>query len=257
MIDLLRRQFKECASWKRRGERMDRLYLSLESLVAGRDRLTEEAANRILRRAARPLVKTHSLPDFAPWRASHERWLADLLRQATIYYVLRDGRSVLCSLHRFVQGFEAAARCSIGEFMRQTVNGESRPRIWANHVEQWIDEPRAHVLKYEELLRGMRDILERIGQQTEMTPLYREPLLPRPIGSVWQSRFARVMNRRPESTAIVATYRPGRTEKWQTTFTEDDRAFFHREAGNVLIRLGYEVSDAWVGQATCSASSQR
>ena len=37
--------------------------------------------------------------------------------------------------------------------------------------------------------------------------------------------------RRPESTAIVATRRWGKPEKWQETFTQEDREFFHREAG--------------------------
>jgi hypothetical protein len=50
---------------------------------------------------------------------------------------------------------------------------------------------------------------------------------------------------RPESTAIIN----GGRQDWHECFTPEDRAFFHREAGDLLVELGYESSDAWVRES--------
>lgn len=176
-IDLLRRQFKECASWKRCGERLDRFYLSLESLLDARNGISETAALDVLRRAKRLLVKTHALPGFKAWREGYERWTSELMRRTTVFYVLRDGRDELGSLHSFMQGFEPSARCPMSDFTRQTVKGKSRPRIWGAHVLRWLEVPEVRVVKFEDIVKDTRAILGRIGRETGMEPLYQEPLL--------------------------------------------------------------------------------
>ena len=58
-IDLLRKQFAECKSWKMPGELLDRLYFALESFAPKFNPLSESAALNILQRATRPIIKTH------------------------------------------------------------------------------------------------------------------------------------------------------------------------------------------------------
>jgi hypothetical protein len=41
-----------------------------------------------------------------------------------------------------------------------------------------------------------------------------------------------------------------RLERWREAFTPEDRAFFHAEAGDLLLALGYETSDRWVGESS-------
>lgn len=58
-------------------------------------------------------------------------------------------------------------------------------------------------------------------------------------------RWARMIESQPESTAILGNYHQ-KSQKWRQIFTQSDREFFHKEAGDLLIKLGYEESDNWV-----------
>ena len=95
-IDLLRRQFEECRSWKWWGENNSRLYLSLDALFdPGVRWVNERKAIALLRRCERPLIKTHLLEP--PASGVAELWRAWLAEHSTTVYVYRDGRDVLCS----------------------------------------------------------------------------------------------------------------------------------------------------------------
>jgi hypothetical protein len=40
-------------------------------------------------------------------------------------------------------------------------------------------------------------------------------------------------------------FRKGIAGDWQNVFTEEDKRVFKEEAGDLLIKLGYEESDQW------------
>ncbi|MFN8543935.1 MAG: sulfotransferase domain-containing protein [Candidatus Binatia bacterium] len=252
VIDTLRRQFAECRSWKLPGEPHDRLYLDLDALTRVDGAMPTTTARRILGRARRPLLKTHCLPGFRAWTATAAQrdlaveWAQWLDARATVLYVHRDGRDVMCSYHLLLKSVSEAARCPVGEFMRQQANGTSRARAWAEHVRRWLEQPQVHVLRFDDLTKDTRRVLTTLGSLVGATPLYREPLLPPQFRSVWESRRARLLSVHPDSTAILSKYRHGALERWRDAFTPADREFFHAEAGEMLIRLGYETSDAWV-----------
>ena len=65
-------------------------------------------------------------------------------------------------------------------------------------------------------------------------PVLKEPLLPEPFSSIWESRLARLFCARPESTAIIN----GESQNWEN-------AFFHEQAGELLLDLEYESSADW------------
>ncbi|MGK7952409.1 MAG: sulfotransferase domain-containing protein [Xenococcaceae cyanobacterium] len=245
-IDLLRKQFAECHSWKRYGESLARLYFALESFAPINKPLSENIALNILSRAKRPIIKTHCDPQFSYLLSQKQSWVYWLKEEADIYYVFRDGRDVMCSLHLFMQSYDPTTRCSLSEFMQQKIRGVSRVKNWANHIQTWLSEPKVKALKFEDIIKNPHSALNTIGQDLQLTPLYKEPLLPKRIESIWHSRWLRLTQRQSESTAIIGYYGGQQVQKWQTTFTAEDRHFFNSEAGDMLLDLGYEKSDIWV-----------
>lgn len=247
-IDLLRRQFRECASWKYPGESLGRLYLALEgmALAPNANGISVQAAWETLQRPIRPLLKTHAGPSITYLNHKHPDLYAWISNNATRIYVLRDGRAVLCSLHLFMQSYDPSTRCSLSDFLRQQEEGQSRVKRWVNHINHWLEQPHIQVLKFEDLIDNPRETLTLLGHALDLKPQYKEPLLPRSPNNIWQGRWARLTQVRPESTAIIGFYRGQKTQKWQDSFTESDRKFFHEEAGDVLMKLGYVNSDAWV-----------
>lgn len=257
-IDLLRKQFIEFRSWKRLGERADRLYLTLEHLARvglmgvnqTKRALTIDQAIDILQRPRRPIVKTHSRPEFADWTEELRGFVDRLLDDADIIYVYRDARSVMESLHLYMQFFHEDARCPLGEFIRQEIDGVSHVQAWAEHVRQWLAVPGVIPLRFEDVIRDTRTQLARLGDVLHSEPLYVEPLLPRRLRSVWESRWLRFTSRRPEPSTILGDGYNRRTKiNWREALTRADREFFHEHAGEMLIRLGYEPSDDWVDEA--------
>jgi len=246
-IDFFRKQFKECQSWKKRGEPLDRLYFALESFASwGGKPLREEIALQILNRPERPIIKTHSNPNFAYLSKNKPLWVEWLKQQGDIYYIIRDGRDVICSFHLFMQSFDPTARCPINEFMRQEVRGTSRVKQWANHVEAWLNQSNAKILRFEDIIRTPEQIVDKVSTDLNLTPLYVEPLLPQRLKGLWHSRWMRVASLNSESTAILGYYRNQKVQKWREVFTESDREFFHQEVGDLLIKLGYEDSEDWI-----------
>ena len=200
----------------------------------------------ILRRSPRPLLKTHADPNLPHLRSDYAELREWIDQTAQKIYVLRDGRSVLCSLHLFMQSFAPETRCSLSDFLRQTVNGKSRVRMWAEHVYDWIDRPDVSIVKFENLVQSPRQTVLQLGEMLGLPPTYTEPLLPQSPKTIWQGRWNRLTQWQPDSSAIIGYYGGQKTKKWVTALDKSDRAFFHQEAGELLIKLDYVDSDAWV-----------
>jgi hypothetical protein len=247
LIDVLRRQFEACATWKWPGERLDRLYCNIDELGGKDDILDENTARQILQRADRPPVKTHAWPGYQTTflEGHHDRlpsgWVQWLEERGTTLYVYRDGRDVLCSYQLFRQKYDPEADCSIGAFLRQEEDGENRVRQWARHVRAWRRQPDVHSVQFERLLDAPSVVLTELAEVLGLEPDRRTPILPQPFRTIWESRWARLAQMCPESTAIIN----GDRQQWWDGFTEEDRRFFHREAGGLLVELGYESTDAW------------
>ena len=113
-------------------------------------------------------------------------------------------------------------------------------------------QPNIHLLKFEDLIRNPQHTLDHLSKLLNLTPRYLEPLLPRSPKNIWQGRWARLTQWRPESTAIISYCGGQKTQKWKEAFIESDRAFFHKEAGDLLLKLGYIESGAWVNHTASS-----
>jgi len=251
-IDLLRKQFAQCASWKRPGERLDRLYCNLDIMHWDPAPMPWRTAVDILRRCPRPVVKTHAMPDWTWWfdkdhsgplDPAWRQWLDD---HARFIYIFRDGRSVMCSYYLFCKGFDPDVRdADLATFLRQEHKGRSRVAAWAEHVRAWINDPRVTAYRFEDVVRDTESLLERMAGDLGLTRTRRTPHLPKPIRTITRSRLERLFSVRPESSAILGDPKGPAKLKWQQQFSPHDRRFFHQEAGDVLIELGYESSDAW------------
>lgn len=242
MIDLLRNQFASCHASTLPGQSAHNLYLSLERLKEDTHRpISRAGATRILKRAARPTLKTHLLPGLEEIRPADRDFALDLVARATRLYCIRDGRAVLCSYRTF----KTRGARPVSEFMRERVDGISRVARWAQHVRAWLAEPDVLPVRYEQVVANPREQLARLGEQLHEEPRWQEPLLPRRLRSRADARLARLLGR-SSSTTIVGRPRGGKSLKWQEALDEADRRFFHEEAGDVLIELGYEADDAWV-----------
>lgn len=245
LMDLLRRQFEACRSWKWPGERLDQLYCSIDELDAERGRLDKRTARRILSRTERPLVKTHAWPGLEDtFLAPHHdgldpEWTEWLHQRGTFLYVYRDGRDVMCSYQMMRSRMDPGPRGSIGSFIRGHDPGRevNRVRRWARHVRAWRASG-GTCLAFEGILDRPEEVIGRLGGILGLDPDWRTPLLPERFSSIWESRWARLFRMQPESTAILGTG----SKEWQEVFTPEDRAFFRREAGELLEELGYKLS---------------
>ena len=159
--------------------------------------------------------------------------------KARFIHVLRDGRDVACSLrthprHKVVNGelvpldtWKPIARCA---------------RRWRDDIERsraWWSDPRFLTVRYEELLREPRPVLEKLMDF---------------IGEPWDDRllehagtgspFRNVATfaQNPEALGPMNTRALSR---WERDLDAKDRRIFKRIAGPLLIELGYARDSVW------------
>jgi hypothetical protein len=227
-LDLLRKQFKECQSWLWFGETLHNSYLNLDHLSPDSSpHINQKKAIALLRRCKRPLLKTHCLPNFQEIRKENINFVLTLKEKADIYYVVRDGRDVICSVHSWQQCFNPRARCSFSEFLRQRKDGLSYPKKWAHHVSNWLKYPQIQVLRFEKIVSNTSEVLNLICNKSQIKPMYIYPLLPerKKTGNRWEDYYLR-LTRQLNSTTIVGRYKNQKPSRWQEVFTFEDRKFF-------------------------------
>lgn len=247
-IDLLRKQFPECQGWLWFGETLHHLYLDLDHLARDCSPCKSlKKAKRLLERSERPVVKTHSLPSMDRFRGRKKRFADRLLNTATVIYVVRDGRDVLCSTHVWVKQRNQEARCSLSSFLRQEVNGRSRVEAWAHHVRTWSEFYGGHIIRFEDIVEQPRTMIAQLGDILGLDPQFEHPYLPRKLKRGGRlAAYWRRLTRQFESTAILGRYNDEEPRDWRTAFSLEDRHFFHQKAGDQLIEMGYVTDGEWV-----------
>jgi hypothetical protein len=159
--------------------------------------------------------------------------------RARFLHVLRDGRDVACSLRTHPR--------------HKVVNGELVPlntrkpiagcaRRWRNDIEgsrpYWSD-PRFLTLRYEDLVREPRPVLERL--MAFVGEAWDERLLEH-AGTGSPFRNVTTFAQNPEALEPVNTRAVSR---WERDLDAKDRRVFKRIAGKLLIELGYADDDDW------------
>ncbi len=239
-IDLLRRQFDDCASRKLPFQRLDRLYLPLGALNAeGVGAISEQTATQTLRKSRRPIIKTHEASGLHRLKSKYPHWREWINQNATVLYIVRDCRAVMCSMHLYEQSFNPKSRGTLGEFIRGTRHGGSRIKRWAGHIEGWLSRPNVHPIRFEDLIQDTPTVLAEMSKILRVEASMRMPLLPKSIRGLWHGRWQRLTAVNPESSAIVGYYKGQRTKDWRTAYNREDLDFIRSEAEPILERLGY------------------
>jgi hypothetical protein len=240
-IDLIRRN-ASCVSAR---------YLNLDRLMPdhGEPIGLADFERELARRGELPVLKTHA-PAAAGWFPPAEprsARAAALLAGAKVVYVVRDGRDVLVSLYHYMRRYSERVRAqSFETFLRDRDDffqacpdfaGLDRVGAWARHVEGWLEQPRAVVVRYEDLLARLeptlRDALARLG--LEAPDVIRGVALPAGLPRrVLRRVLAPVLPRRV-STAIAP--RRGVVGDASRHFSARDERFFRDRAGALLERL--------------------
>jgi hypothetical protein len=168
--------------------------------------------------------------------------VAEILRcfpGARFVHVLRDGRDVACSLrthprHKVVDG----ALVPLGTW--KPIAGCARR--WVRDIEAsrpWWGDPRFHTLRYEDLVRDPRPVLERLmdfaGEDWDEAMLAH-------AGADSPFRDATRFAQNPEALGTLNRSSLGR---WQRDLDERDRRTYKRIAGPLLVELGYAADEAW------------
>ena len=164
-LDLIRRNFPACMPRMLPLENPHDSYLNLDRFEAGHPvACGEREALRILSKARRPLLKTHSEPGYDAVDPARRPFLEGLLAKAKTIYVWRDGKKVMCSMWTWRRVFDPAARVPFSEFIRQTDDrGRSRVRVWGEHVSAWRAQPGVLVVDFERIVRDTHTLIEEIA----------------------------------------------------------------------------------------------
>lgn len=158
-----------------------------------------------------------------PQYTLHMDEILSLLPGAVFVMMLRDGRDVVESLKNFVNPVEHSEAA----------------RIWARFVTDGLDfadgpgHDRVHVVRYQDAI-----------EETEatMAAIFEFLGLPESSASVgW------IRDRSPINSSFVDEERSRSVGRWRAWGSED-RARFSDEAGDALIRAGFEEDHAWVTQ---------
>lgn len=228
VIDLLRRQFPQCAPPRTRLLLGREPYWNLDELlsVAGRQGVREIARMADVGRA---VLKTHRRPDFFapcqftnPVLPEHAAFVRSIMARAAKIYVYRSVADTMKSLYAFVC---PKREVPFATFIREIRGPWDRVGWWAMHVGEWSEAQRTLLVSYDTLLRDPEATLLRIAAFVGETPLMRTPILPRAPSSANAQRLKRILALHRESTAFMS-YGSRRDE---IRPTEDDLAFMRGE----------------------------
>lgn len=227
-LDLLRRNFPACRPAMLPLENPHHSYLNIDRFETGHAvPVTQREALRLLGKAARPLVKTHSEPGLEAVPIDAEPFISDLAGRARTLYVHRDGKKVMCSMWTWRKVFDPEARVPFSEFIRQPDGqARSRVRVWGEHVSSWLAVPDVLAFDFDRIVRDTASLLTEIGAFIGETPAIADPPLPRSNRTRWQSYLSRLTGNLESTNQHAAGDRPPKPAE---VFTAEDDAFYESE----------------------------
>jgi hypothetical protein len=188
--------------------------------------------------------------------------------EAKVIHIIRDGRDVTVSAvhHHWNQSKDRGGIFNIkpesaerreayrrdpksvldtGMFTEKQLRG--RARQWKDFVGKAAEDGRAlpegHYaeIRYEDLLEdphgGFKRLLEFLGAASDDETVRR---------CVEATSFEKMSKgRKPGEEDPTSFYRKGIAGDWKNVFTERDREIFKEEAGELLVKLGYEKDAGW------------
>lgn len=170
--------------------------------------------------------------------------------RATIF-VYRDPRDMIIShifyatqMHKrhWMHRYYTQTLTTMEERINAAINGVDEPGSELTPIRRryegylgWLQRPEVLGLRFEDLILNRQDALGRILDYLEERG-YR-PRLPRS-----QATAALEAAIAPKKSG---TFRKGKPGNWREYFTEANKEHFKRNAGDILLHLGYESSNDW------------
>jgi len=105
------------------------------------------------------------------------------------------------------------------------------------------------MMKFEQLAQPVNDLAACLTKYLKITRTTLERVLDHA-----QSRGFRVKTSREQALKLLEsainpgkspTFRSGKAGKWRESFAPEHKSIFKQVAGDLLIRLGYEISNDW------------
>lgn len=168
-------------------------------------------------------------------------------RYPRVIYLVRDGRDVYVSFYHYRLNV-LPEDCSFQDFLRRE---DHFPCLWRDHVDSWLYEQRdVHpdliTLRYEDLLEDAGRELERLVDFVGIQASELDIKVAVENSSFHHMKeIEKSKGRKYAPTDADQFIRKGEHGNWRDYFTEEDKAFFKKRAGDMLIRLGYEENHDW------------
>lgn len=179
--------------------------------------------------------------------------------------VWRDGRDVLVSqyFHSLFKNDRGNARLvdlcradlgfadysdvqgNMSAFMEYVFEQKCHPRFsWADFTYRWAGCDRCVHVRYEDMrTRPVEELRRIVGELSGSAPDIKQC-----ERIVENHSFEKMAGRKAGEENTRSFMRKGIVGDWENYFDQDARERFHAYAGDALIKLGYENSDAWLRQ---------
>jgi hypothetical protein len=189
--------------------------------------------------------------------------IAEIYPEAKVIHIIRDGRDAAVSAVHHSWNFgkarkKNAAASSKREADRQEISktgesmfaGDSLEKMaaeWGERVGRTIEDGPALLgnnyaeVRYEDLLERPEEEVRRLLEFLEVEA--GEETVKRCVSSASFERLSKGRQRGQEDA--TSFFRKGVAGDWRNAFIERDKQVFEEEAGDLLIRLGYERDDNW------------
>ncbi len=167
--------------------------------------------------------------------------------EAPTIHIIRDGRDAAVSAAHHARNFGRPGKRPRGETLFDEDGLRKLAADWAARVGRTVEDgpkllgDRYTEVRYEHLLerpeKEVRRLLDLLGAASD------EKAVRRCVGSASFERLSKGRERGQEDA--TSFFRKGVAGDWREAFTERDRRVFKEEAGDVLVRLGYEKDGDW------------
>jgi hypothetical protein len=189
------------------------------------------------------------------------REVAEIYPEARVIHIIRDGRDAAVSAVHHSRNFGKARknagasgeayrgdrRRGTGESLFEGDSLKKMAAAWADRVGRTIEDGPALLgsnyteVRYEDLLEKPEEefgrLLAFLGTEAS------EETVRRCVSVASFERFSKGRKRGEEDSSSF--FRKGVAGDWKNVFTEEDKRVFKEEAGELLVKLGYEKDNDW------------